>query len=96
MVSELLRIEGLDAVDGPFLRAYGIGLTVEEGQVVALLGGTGAGKSALMRAIRGIRPPDAGRILLRGEPIHGLPPKRSSRVASRWRPGAGACSAACR
>jgi branched-chain amino acid transport system ATP-binding protein len=71
----LLWIEGLDVAEGLLPRACGVGLALPEGgAVVALLGGAGAGKSAVLRAVAGIHPAEAGRILLRGEPVERLPP----------------------
>ena len=52
----------------------GLSLTVEEGQVVGLLGRNGAGKTTTMRAIMGLLPRLAGEIRLRGQSLVGLPP----------------------
>ncbi|WP_404482143.1 ABC transporter ATP-binding protein [Novosphingobium sp. BL-52-GroH] len=49
----------------------GIDLDVEEGEFVAILGFSGAGKTTLISAIAGLIEPDAGAIRLRGEPIAG-------------------------
>ena len=49
----------------------GIDLEVEEGEFVAILGFSGAGKTTLIAAVAGLVEPDAGEILLRGEPIDG-------------------------
>ncbi|HTN14191.1 MAG TPA: nitrate ABC transporter ATP-binding protein [Sphingomonadaceae bacterium] len=49
----------------------GIDLDVSEGEFVAILGFSGAGKTTLISAIAGLLEPDAGEILLKGEPIDG-------------------------
>ncbi|MDD3798957.1 MAG: nitrate ABC transporter ATP-binding protein, partial [Novosphingobium sp.] len=49
----------------------GIDLDVREGEFIAILGFSGAGKTTLISAIAGLVEPDAGEILLRGEPIDG-------------------------
>jgi nitrate/nitrite transport system ATP-binding protein len=49
----------------------GIDLEVEEGEFVAILGFSGAGKTTLIGAVAGLVEPDAGAILLRGKPIDG-------------------------
>jgi nitrate/nitrite transport system ATP-binding protein len=49
----------------------GIDLDVREGEFIAVLGFSGAGKTTLVSAIAGLIEPDAGDILLRGKPIHG-------------------------
>src|SRR6188768_567215 len=49
----------------------GIDLAVEDGEFVAILGFSGAGKTTLISAVAGLVEPDAGKILLRGKPIDG-------------------------
>ncbi len=56
-----------------------LSLTVEEGQVVALLGRNGAGKTTTMRAIFNLLPELTGTVTLRGEPLCGLTPHEVSR-----------------
>ncbi len=51
----------------------GVSLTVEPGRISCLLGANGAGKTTLIRAILGLTPARAGRILLDGRDITGLP-----------------------
>jgi branched-chain amino acid transport system ATP-binding protein len=52
----------------------GIALRLEEGQVVALIGANGAGKSTTLRAITGLKRPTGGEIWFDGRRIDGLPP----------------------
>jgi branched-chain amino acid transport system ATP-binding protein len=52
----------------------GISLTVDEGEVVALIGANGAGKTTLLNTISGFHRPRQGVICFRGEEIQGLPP----------------------
>jgi branched-chain amino acid transport system ATP-binding protein len=72
----MLAVEGLDAAYGPSQVLFGVGLRVEAGEVVTLLGRNGMGKTTTVRAIMGIVPPRAGSVRLDGRPIHGLPPYR--------------------
>jgi branched-chain amino acid transport system ATP-binding protein len=51
-----------------------INLTLARGEIVTLLGANGAGKSTLAKAVSGLLRPQAGSILLDGEPIEALPP----------------------
>jgi len=55
------------------LALKGVSLTVEEGEIVTLLGANGAGKSSLLRAISGLVVPKSGEILFLGRRINGLP-----------------------
>jgi branched-chain amino acid transport system ATP-binding protein len=51
-----------------------VDLTLERGEIVTLLGANGAGKSTLVKSISGLLRPEAGSILLDGEPIETLAP----------------------
>lgn len=53
---------------------FGVSLTVNEGEVVALLGRNGAGKTTTLKSIMGLVPPRTGSIEFRGEKLRGLPP----------------------
>ncbi len=65
----LLEIENITLLYGRIQALHGISLTVEEGEVVALIGANGAGKTTTMRAVSGLRPIAAGRIRFAGEDI---------------------------
>jgi len=75
----VLRVEGLYASYGAVQVLRSIDLTVERGEIVALLGTNGAGKSTILRCISGVMKPDAGRVLLDDEDITGLAPEESVR-----------------
>ncbi len=60
--------------DAPVLR--GVSLTVQEGELVALLGSSGCGKTTLLRTIAGFARPDSGSIRVAGRDITSLPPDR--------------------
>ena len=70
----LLEIEGLQVAYGSLGVLKGIGLRVEEGEIVTILGSNGAGKTTTLRTIAGLIAPSAGRIRLEGKDIAGLPP----------------------
>ncbi|MFQ5878894.1 MAG: ABC transporter ATP-binding protein [Dehalococcoidia bacterium] len=53
---------------------FGVSLSVQEGEVVALLGRNGAGKTTTLRSIIGLTPPRSGSIRFKGEEIQGKPP----------------------
>jgi ABC-type sugar transport system ATPase subunit len=65
---EVLRVEQISKRFGPVVALRDIDLHLREGEVLGLLGDNGAGKSTLMKIICGFEKPDAGRMLLRGEP----------------------------
>lgn len=55
---------------------FGVSFTVEEGEMVALLGTNGAGKSTLLKAVSGLALPTGGSVRLHGEDITYLDPRR--------------------
>jgi len=65
----LLALEGLDVRYGDIQVLWQAGLTVDEGEIVALVGANGAGKTTLLRTIAGLNNPSAGRISFRGRDI---------------------------
>src|SRR5215217_4605597 len=69
----LLQIEDMHSYYGHIHALQGISLTVEEGEVVTLIGSNGAGKTTTLRSIHGILPPREGRIIFDGEEIQGTP-----------------------
>jgi len=76
-MSALLEVRGLDLYYGDAQALAGVTLEVPRGEIVAIVGANGAGKSSLIRTIAGIERPRAGKILLKGEDITGLPSHRT-------------------
>jgi len=68
----LLALEGLQVSYGGIRAVKGIELTIASGELVCLIGANGAGKSTTLRAITGLVPAAAGRILYDGKDITGL------------------------
>jgi len=71
-VSALLDISGLTAHYGDFQALFGVGLRLERGETVAIIGANGAGKTTLMRAVTGIARVTAGTVTFDGRPIQNL------------------------
>jgi thiamine transport system ATP-binding protein len=69
----VLDVEGLRVVYGDTVAVDCVDLHVERGQMVALLGPSGCGKSTILRAIAGLVAPDAGRVVLDGRDLAGVP-----------------------
>lgn len=71
-----LRLEGLERSFGGVRAVAGATFTVAPGEVHGLIGPNGAGKTSVINLVSGLLHPTAGRVLLDGRPIHGLPPHR--------------------
>jgi branched-chain amino acid transport system ATP-binding protein len=82
----LLEVEGIDAFYGASQILFGVGLTLHEGQTVALLGRNGAGKSTTMKSIAGILPPRTGHVRMRGQDVTGRRPHVVARAGLAYVP----------
>jgi branched-chain amino acid transport system ATP-binding protein len=69
----ILEIENLDLYYGDAQALDGVSLNVAAGELVAIVGANGAGKSSLIRTIAGIETARSGKIRFKGESIAGLP-----------------------
>jgi len=72
----MLEVRDLSVFYGDAQALDGVSLTVDAGQVVALIGANGAGKTSLIRTVAGILRPRAGSIRFEGREIGGLPSHR--------------------
>jgi branched-chain amino acid transport system ATP-binding protein len=72
----ILEIENLHVHYGELIALKDVSLSMGEGEIVALLGANGAGKSTTLKSISGLLKPTVGHILVRGEEIAGLSPHR--------------------
>ena len=66
---EAIRIDGLRKSFGPLEVLKGVSLTAHEGDVVAIIGGSGSGKSTMLRCINFLETPTSGRIIIGGEEV---------------------------
>ena len=69
----LLEVKDLTAAYGGIQALRGVSLTVEEGQIVAVLGANGAGKSTLLKCISSVMKPTGGTIEFLGKPVSQKP-----------------------
>jgi len=76
----LLELNELVTSYGNVIALKGLTLSVEAGEVVALLGANGAGKSSTLRTISGLNVPQSGSVRLSGESIVGLSPEAIARL----------------
>ncbi len=72
---QLLEMKGIDKNFGAVQALTGVDLEVPAGQVTALAGDNGAGKSVLIKCVAGIHQPDGGQIYWEGRPVHVRTPR---------------------
>jgi branched-chain amino acid transport system ATP-binding protein len=72
----LLEVDGLCSGYGALQVLFGVSLTVDEGEVVALMGSNGAGKTTTLRTVVGMIKPLSGAVRLEGRDVTGTVPER--------------------
>jgi branched-chain amino acid transport system ATP-binding protein len=72
----LLELEAVDTYYGRVQALHQVTMTIEEGEIVTLIGSNGAGKTTTLRTISGLNRPARGQVRLRGQVISGMPPDR--------------------
>jgi branched-chain amino acid transport system ATP-binding protein len=76
----LLEVDNIYTSYGLSRILFGISLNIDEGEVIALLGRNGVGKTTTLRSIMGLTPPHAGSVKWRGKEISGLPSYQVARL----------------
>lgn len=76
----MLRVEGINVFYGGIHALRDVSLSVDEGEIVTLIGANGAGKTTTLRAISGIARPASGRLEFRGESLNRMAPERIVRA----------------
>jgi branched-chain amino acid transport system ATP-binding protein len=76
----LLELDRVDTYYGRVQALQQVSMTIEEGEIVTLIGSNGAGKTTTLRTISGLTHPARGKVRLRGRDISGLPPDRIVRL----------------
>ena len=72
--NEYIRIEGVTKRFGEFVAVDNVSLNVYKGEIFCLLGGSGCGKTTLLRMLAGFEAPTSGRILIDGQDMADIPP----------------------
>src|SRR2546423_12568793 len=83
----LLECAGLNVAYGRTQILFDVSIDVDEGEVLAVLGTTGAGKSTWLRAISGLTPPKGGKVLLDGQDVTGTSPVKMASLGVAHMPG---------
>src|SRR5436190_8307416 len=85
-MTALLRVEDIHTYYGKSHILHGVSLEVARGEVVGLLGRNGVGKSTTLKAIAGLVPPSAGRVVFEDRPLGRLAAHRIARLGIAYVP----------
>jgi ABC-type Fe3+/spermidine/putrescine transport system ATPase subunit len=72
----IVKIEGVTKRFGEVQAVAGVDLEIARGELFALLGGSGCGKTTLLRLLAGFEIPDTGRVIIDGQDMTGVPPHK--------------------
>ncbi|HEY9550202.1 MAG TPA: ATP-binding cassette domain-containing protein, partial [Kiloniellaceae bacterium] len=81
---EILSVTGLRTQFGPTVIHDHLDFHVRSGEVMGVVGGSGTGKSVLLRTIIGLNKPRAGRIVVLGQDVAALSAAETRALQSRW------------
>jgi branched-chain amino acid transport system ATP-binding protein len=90
-MATMLQLDDVHTAYGTIEALKGVSITVEEGEVVTLIGSNGAGKSTTLRSISGLTPPKTGSIKFRGEEISTMPAQEIVRLGISQSPEGRRC-----
>jgi branched-chain amino acid transport system ATP-binding protein len=70
----VLEVRNIDVFYGDVQVVWDLSFEVKQGEVVALIGANGAGKSTTLKTVSGLLRPNSGEVLFQGQPIHAIAP----------------------
>ncbi|MEX0628659.1 MAG: ABC transporter ATP-binding protein [Cucumibacter sp.] len=73
-MNPLLQARGLEVYYGNFQALFGVDVTINEGETIAIIGANGAGKSSFLNSLSGLAPSRADHIYFEGRPVGGTSP----------------------
>ncbi|MFJ1300459.1 ABC transporter ATP-binding protein [Pseudomonadota bacterium AL_CKDN230030165-1A_HGKHYDSX7] len=83
-VCPVIAVHGLRTAFGDHVVHDKLDLTVYPGEIMTLVGGSGSGKTVLLRTLLGLNPPAAGTVEVLGHPLAGLTPRERMGLSTRW------------
>jgi branched-chain amino acid transport system ATP-binding protein len=82
----LLDVGAIHISYGDIEAVCGVSFSLNQGELVSIIGANGAGKSSIMNAVMGIFPPQKGRIMFKGQEITSMPSHERARIGIRMVP----------
>lgn len=83
-VAPIISVVGLKTAFGDHVVHENLDLTVYPGEILTLVGGSGSGKTVLLRQIMGLETPAAGRVTVMGMPVSEMSSMECGKLARRW------------
>ena len=72
----MLKVNSLESGYGKIKALFGLDLEIKKGEIVALIGANGAGKTTFLKTVSGLIKPTSGTITFEGKKLNNLPPER--------------------
>jgi len=84
MTEPIIKVTGLENRFGEQVVHQGLDLEVMPGEIIGIVGGSGSGKSVLMRSVIGLQIPTAGTVEVLGQAVHGLDADGTADLTRQW------------
>ena len=79
-----IQVKGLVSRFGEHVIHDGLDLVAKRGEVLGVVGGSGAGKSVLLRTLIGLKRPEGGQVKVFGQDVHHVSDRRLQRIEQHW------------
>ena len=83
-MSALIELKDITNRFGTEVVHEGVNLTLEKNEILGLVGGSGSGKSVLLRTILGLNRPQKGKVLIAGTDLYALSPDQRLALQKKW------------
>lgn len=83
-MTDILKIDNIVNQFGSQVVHDGVSFAIEQGEILGIVGGSGTGKSVLLRTILGLQKPKAGEVWFKGKPLIRTPPEDRSALMTQW------------
>jgi phospholipid/cholesterol/gamma-HCH transport system ATP-binding protein len=83
-MAAVIEVRGIVNRFGDQLVHDGVSFTLEEGEILGIVGGSGSGKSVLLRTILGLHKPDAGQVIVQGHDVHRMSDEERKKLVTKW------------
>lgn len=84
MMTALIEVRNLVNKFGNQVVHDGLNMDLRRNEILGLVGGSGAGKSVLLRSILGLNTPQSGQVLVEGTDLHALKPGKREEIENKW------------
>jgi phospholipid/cholesterol/gamma-HCH transport system ATP-binding protein len=80
----LIEVQHVTNRFGPQVVHDRLDLAIEHNEILGIVGGSGSGKSVLLRTMLGLHAPNGGKVMIEGESLYDMPPDKQAEIRRKW------------